>query len=159
MKNFKSAPVDLLTTLTSYGVTVLLMISLFLIDDDAWKFSLAVLYILTVLFGLAHRPSFELSDRYLYIKNRFRMFAIPLDQIAGIAPQQPFIFTFRWFGIGGFFGYYGQFNIREKWWVTNRNCMVKLQLRNGYCYMVSPELPTAFIDAVKEKLITSPAQA
>jgi hypothetical protein len=53
--------------------------------------------------------------------------------------------------VGGLFGYFGYFNGKEVWYVTNTHKKVKIVLESGKVYMISPENTDDFVQEVEQR--------
>ena len=124
-----------------------------------WLASFALLFILTVIGGWAYGiKSYEIKDNLLFIKRPIgsRQFSLHSLKKAEHIPRRELWMSFRLFGSGGFFGYYGRFYNANygsmRMFATNLNNAVMLTLNDGRKIVVTPDDPENFIDAVTKKL-------
>ena len=94
-------------------------------------------------------PQLFLNDKTIVIKNNFVNIKIPLDDINTIEENPKIGLNIRTMGVGGLFGHFGYFNGNDVWYVTNINNKVKITMKSGKIYMISPENPEEFIKKVK----------
>lgn len=94
-------------------------------------------------------PQLFLNDKTIVIKNNFVNIKIPFDDINTIEENPKIGLNIRTMGVGGLFGHFGYFNGNDVWYVTNINNKVKITMKSGKIYMISPENPEEFIKIVK----------
>ncbi len=94
-------------------------------------------------------PQLFLNDKTIVIKNNFVNIKIPFDDINTIEENPKIGLNIRTMGVGGLFGHFGYFNGNDVWYVTNINNKVKIEMKSGKIYMISPENPEEFIKKVK----------
>lgn len=94
-------------------------------------------------------PQLFLNDKTIVIKNNFVNIKIPFDDINTIEENPKIGLNIRTMGVGGLFGHFGYFNGNDVWYVTNINNKVKITMKSGKIYMISPENPEEFIKKVK----------
>ena len=76
---------------------------------------------------------------------------IPVENIEKIERFEKIGFNFRTFGVGGLFGYFGYFNSNDVWYVTNIKKKVKITMKSGKIYMISPENPDDFLNTISQR--------
>lgn len=94
-------------------------------------------------------PQLFLNDKTIVIKNNFVNIKIPFDDINTIEENPKIGLNIRTMGVGGLFGHFGYFNGNDVWYVTNIYNKVKITMKSGKIYMISPENPEEFIKKVK----------
>ena len=94
-------------------------------------------------------PQLFLNDKTIVIKNNFVNIKIPFGDINTIEENPKIGLNIRTMGVGGLFGHFGYFNGNDVWYVTNINNKVKITMKSGKIYMISPENPEEFIKIVK----------
>ncbi|MFT3920208.1 PH domain-containing protein [Cloacibacterium sp.] len=94
-------------------------------------------------------PQLFLNDKTIVIKNNFVNIKIPFDDINTIEENPKIGLNIRTMGVGGLFGHFGYFNGNDVWYVTNIYNKVKITMKSGKVYMISPENPEEFIKKVK----------
>ena len=94
-------------------------------------------------------PQLFLNDKTIVIKNNFVNIKIPFGDINTIEENPKIGLNIRTMGVGGLFGHFGYFNGNDVWYVTNINNKVKITMKSGKIYMISPENPEEFIKKVK----------
>ncbi len=158
MSAFRAASLDRVTAIITTAVGLLLIAvaaSYFLrpaTDNNRWLAALlpSLSIMLFVISVLLKARSYNITSHNLEVKQMVgTTIKIPLDQIISVqsTTQRGAI---RTFGIGGFFGYVGRFNGNERWFVTNRNKMVKIETTKSV-YVVSPADRESFIQQLKQK--------
>jgi hypothetical protein len=109
---------------------------------------------LLLIYGGAYlyRPlHYDLNSRELVIHRPLNPVVIPREDIEGVqlVDATEMKGTIRIFGVGGLFGYYGQFlNSRlgsMTWYATRRNKMVLLHTRDNTKIVLSPDEPEVFV--------------
>lgn len=94
-------------------------------------------------------PQLFLNEKTIVIKNNFVNIKIHFDDINTIEENPKIGLNIRTMGVGGLFGHFGYFNGNDVWYVTNIYNKVKITMKSGKIYMVSPENPEEFIKKVK----------
>ena len=74
---------------------------------------------------------------------------IPFQDIQNIEACPNIGLNIRTLGVGGVFGHFGYYNGNDVWYVTNIHNKVKITMKSGKIYMISPENPEEFIKIVK----------
>lgn len=114
-------------------------------------FSLVIMYGV-VLISYAFIPKkILITDSQILIKNLFGKVTINLDEMYSIAKVEKASFNLRTFGVGGLFGYFGYFNGKDVWYVTNIHKKIKITLKSGKVYMISPENPDDFSNEIQTR--------
>lgn len=91
------------------------------------------------------------SDDQILIKNFYGSIVININEIETFDKIEKTGFNLRVAGVGGLFGYFGYFNGKDVWYVTNRHKKVKIILKSGKVYMISPENPDDFVKKVQQR--------
>ena len=94
-------------------------------------------------------PQLFLNDKTIVIKSNFVNIKIPFGDINTIEENPKIGLNIRTMGVGGLFGHFGYFNGNDVWYVTNIHNKVKITMKSGKIYMISPENPEEFIKKVK----------
>lgn len=97
-------------------------------------------------------PKIIANEEKIEVKNKFVDFYIPINSIEKIERIEKLGFNLRTFGIGGVFGHFGYFNGNDVWYVTNSYKKVKITMKSGKIYMISPENPEEFIQNIFTKI-------
>jgi hypothetical protein len=148
---------DNLTKIVTAGVTVLyagILVNLFISMEgltDNTRYGVAALLILIYLLAYAFRPTFyEIAAGKLVIHRPFDQVVIDKNDVESVQllPDDKLKWTFRTFGVGGVFGFYGKFyNFKighMTWYATRRNNAVLVQLRGGKKIVLTPDEPDLF---------------
>ena len=115
-------------------------------DGDHWIILLTVgILMAAVVSSYLMIPKIGVDTQTVYITNRFVKIRIPVSEIKMAERFNRIGFNIRTFGVGGLFGYFGYFNGNDVWYVTNIKKKVKITLKSGKIYMISPENPEGFI--------------
>ncbi|KIA83401.1 hypothetical protein OA84_07725 [Kaistella solincola] len=156
MKEFKTAEMDGRTKLLTIILLVLLpllAISSFFIRPQKLSISLllTVVFIAVIFISYAFVPKrIALSSEQILIQNLFGAVVINLNEIKSVEELKKTGLNLRTFGVGGLFGYFGYFNGRDVWYVTNIYKKVKITLKSGKIYMLSPENPETFVAEIQK---------
>ncbi len=94
-------------------------------------------------------PQLFVDQKTIIVKNNFVNIKISFQDIKNIEVNPKVGFNFRTLGVGGVFGYFGYFNGNDVWYVTNIYKKVKITMKSGKIYMVSPENPEKFVTEIK----------
>ena len=94
-------------------------------------------------------PQLFVDQKVIIIKNNFVNIKIPLQDIQNIEASPNIGLNIRTLGVGGVFGHFGYYNGNDVWYVTNIHNKVKITMKSGKIYMISPENPEEFIKKVK----------
>ncbi|MCW3084676.1 MAG: hypothetical protein JWP12_2042 [Bacteroidetes bacterium] len=110
-------------------------------------FSLTASFIISWLF---HPVGYEVTQGAIVIKRPANKVTINKQGIESVRllEKSETAGTIRSFASGGLFGYFGKFNGplgKMTWYVTNKNNMVLLKMRDGKIYVVSPDDTSTFI--------------
>lgn len=121
-------------------------------DGLAPKIFIGGLLLATYAICYALSPKkYSIEGENLIIHRLFSNVSVPLTHIkaTAIAENISMVNTFRTFGVGGLFGYFGKFYNASMgnmdWYVTNRKKMVVLLLDTQKKIVVSPEEQDIFI--------------
>lgn len=114
-------------------------------------FSIILMYgVIFIAYGFIPRR-IAVSDSQILIKNIYGSILINLNEIASINMVEKLSLNLRTFGVGGLFGYFGYFNGGDVWYVTNIHKKIKIVLKSGKTYIISPENPDHFIAEIKKR--------
>lgn len=122
--------------------------------DGDTEIQIGLLLFLLVIYGItyAFSPlSYEVNETDLIVKRPFRNVVIPRRQIKSVfrIEQGKLTWSIRTFGVGGLFGYFGQFWNKEfgsmTWYVTQRNKTVMVITQNNKKIVLSPEEAEQFV--------------
>jgi hypothetical protein len=100
---------------------------------------------------------YELTGDYLVIRRFLKARAIPRSAIkeVEVLPKEALDSSFRIFGNGGLFGYYGKFTNRRigtmTWYATRRDKVVLLRLQGGEKIIITPNEPQRLQQALKKE--------
>ena len=94
-------------------------------------------------------PQLFMDQKIVIVKNSFVNIKIPLQDIQNIEASPNIGLNIRTLGVGGVFGHFGYYNGNDVWYVTNIHNKVKITMKSGKIYMISPENPEEFIKKVK----------
>ena len=100
------------------------------------------------IFAFFMIPKINLSENAIHVKNAFVNFKISIQDIGQIEKVEKLGLNIRTFGAGGVFGYFGYFNGNDVWYVTNIYKKVKITMKSGKIYMLSPENTEDFIQQI-----------
>lgn len=93
----------------------------------------------------------EVSRDQILIKNLYGPVIININQIDHFQKIEKIGMNIKTFGVGGLFGYFGYFNGGEVWYVTNTQKKVRIVLKTGKTYVISPENPDDFVKVVHDR--------
>ena len=152
MKEFKNAKMDKWTLFYTVFFAVFSVVVLyFTYQSSAPKiFVLIPFFILFGAFLVSYLliPKIYLNKENLIIKNIFVTINVPFESISYIQKNSRIGMNFRSFGVGGIFGFFGYFNWNETWYVTNIYKKVKITMKSGKIYMLSPENTEDFLQEI-----------
>jgi hypothetical protein len=154
-----NAPLDNLGKVVTVAVTILFSIiclfQLGVFSGTAPELNsiIVVIALLVIYFGVySFRPvNYLLFDEELIIRRPVSNIVINRIDIVNIRILDPkeLDWTFRTWGVGGFFGYYGKFSNTNlgnmTWYVTNRNLPILIETTDNRKIVISPENPTVFL--------------
>lgn len=157
-KEFSTAKMDATTKVITI-VVVLLLLSLpllsLLLEPPKLLVSISgfiLLYgVIIISYGFIPKRIAVSHDQIL-IKNLYGPMIININEIQSAIKIDQLGLNIRTFGVGGLFGYFGYFNGGDVWYVTNTHKKVKVVLKTGKIYMISPENPDDFLKAVHNQL-------
>ncbi|MCE6991859.1 PH domain-containing protein [Dyadobacter sp. CY323] len=149
---------DNLTKIITVGVTVLFLGifgSLFVTDgkpDAGSSVVIAVILFVTYFVSYIFRPvGYAVSDGKLIIQRPFNEVVIEKSKIRSveILDDEKLKWTFRTFGVGGLFGYYGKFYNSKighmTWYATRRNKAVLVKTVNNKNIILTPDEAADFV--------------
>ncbi|WP_300596801.1 PH domain-containing protein [Niabella sp.] len=154
-----SASYDLSTKIITASVTLLLLTVLGItgIYEKAVRgFPLVLLLLICILtlvlsFGLSVKK-YRISNEKLTICRPFGNKRIPLTTLVSAKVIDPKLLRWSWriFGSGGMFGYYGIFGNKQlgtmKWYMTRKDKAVLLETVNHKKIALSPDDPDGFVN-------------
>lgn len=156
MKTFPTAGMDRTTILYSLlfvlicsGAVILLLST----DGDKQRALAVVTAVILVAAPIAAYlmiPRLAINDGKVVIKNTFVSISLPVVSMTNVERYTKVGFNMRIFGVGGVFGYFGYFNSNEVWYVTNIRRKVKITMKTGKIYMISPDNPDAFLTEIRK---------
>lgn len=156
-KEFQTAKMDGTTKSITFILLIflpILALSSYFIEPPKLlvSVSLTVLFMAVILISYCFVPKrIAISEDQILIRNLFGAVIINIAEIKSIGKIEKRGFHLRTFGVGGLFGYFGYFNGKDVWYVTNTYKKIKIILLTGKIYMVSPENPEDFIKEVEER--------
>ena len=157
MKEFSTAKMDETTKMIT--ITVLLILILFPIASFFFEppkpvisiISFVLMYgVIFISYGLIPKRIAVSTDQIL-VKNLFGSVVINIKEIETFGTLEKIGLNLRTAGVGGLFGYFGYFNGKDVWYVTNTKKKVKMVLKSGKVYMISPENPGDFVKEVRKR--------
>ncbi|MGJ7030306.1 PH domain-containing protein [Niabella hirudinis] len=98
---------------------------------------------------------YQLSNEALIICRPFGNKRIRLTTLGSVNNIDPKLLRWSWriFGSGGMFGYYGNFSNRQlgtmKWFMTRKDKVVLIETENHKKIVLSPDDPEAFVNTFK----------
>ncbi|GAB3413800.1 PH domain-containing protein [Niabella aquatica] len=162
-----NASYDTATKIITPAVIILVaasMAALFLVhtkEDTGWVLFIVLLTVLLLLVvSAASAPkSYSIDKNHIYI-NRLLMppLKIAIADVLSVAPvpKQQLKGSFRLFGAGAFFGYYGTFISKKlgrmKWFATNLHNAVFIKTHGGKKYLLTPDEQNAFIETIQNNI-------
>lgn len=160
MKEFKTAKMDN----TTKTITIVVLLFLILFPFSTFLFSPPQMFFLISSFVLMYGAIFiaygfipkriAISDDQILVKNLYGSVLINIHEIESYGKIEKIGLNLRTFGVGGLFGYFGYFNGKDVWYVTNIHKKVKIILKSGSIYVISPENPAEFIRELELKRST-----
>ena len=157
MKEFNTANMDGTTktiTIIASLFLILFPISSFFFEPPKPVISISsfVLMYGAVFIAYGFIPKrIAVSNDQILVKNLFGSVLININEIETIDKIEKTGLYLRTFGVGGLFGYFGYFNGGEIWYVTNPHKKVKMILKSGKTYLISPENPDDFVKEVLQR--------
>jgi hypothetical protein len=156
---------DNVTKGITVGVTILFAIIIagqFAVIKDAGHavpIYTTILLILIYFIAFAWRPvSYEISAEQVIVHKLFKNVKISRDlidqvEIIGNDKIRP---ALRTFGVGGLFGYYGNFASFKMgamtWYATRRNNTVLIRTKKNKKIILTPDCPEAFVKELSQDL-------
>lgn len=121
--------------------------------------SAVILFLPAVIVGcyLYSPYAYIITDNELIIKRRINSRHIPLEDIedARLITNDLLSGTIRTFGVGGLFGYYGEFYNRKigrmKWYTTRRDNRVLIWTRDKKKIVVTPD-DVGFVTELRDRM-------
>ncbi|KIA90466.1 PH domain-containing protein [Kaistella jeonii] len=157
MKEFQTAKMDGRTrTMTIILVLFLLLFPFISFFFEPRRtvisiFSLVIMYgVILISYGFVPKK-ITITESQILIKNLYGKIRINLNEIYSISKVKKTGFNLRTFGVGGLFGYFGYFNGKDIWYVTNIHKKIKITLKSGKVYMLSPENPDDFSNEIQTR--------
>ena len=157
LKDFDTAKMDETTKI----ITIIVLLFLILFPISSFFFeppkpvisitSFVLMYgAIVIAYGFIPKRIAVSTDQIL-IKNLYGSVLINIHEIETISQIEKIGLNLRTFGVGGLFGYFGKFNGADTWYVTNTRKKVKIILKSGKVYMISPENPDDFVKHVQQR--------
>ncbi len=146
---------------TTKTITIIVLLILILFPISSFFFEPPKPFISITSFVLMYGAIFiaygmvpkriAVSINQILVKNMFGSVLIDIAAIESFGKIQKIGLNLRTFGVGDLFGYFGYFNGGDVWYVTNTHKKVKIKLKSGKTYMISPENPDAFVEEVQKR--------
>ncbi|MGA9213553.1 PH domain-containing protein [Kaistella sp.] len=157
MKEFQTAKMDDRTKI----ITIIVLLFLIFFPISSFFFeppkpmvsmtSFVIMYgVIFISYGFIPKR-IVVSYNQILVKNIYGSVVININEIETFDKIEKTGFNLRTFGVGGLFGYFGYFNGRDVWYVTNIHKKVKITLKSGKIYMISPENPDDFVKEVQQR--------
>ncbi len=114
----------------------------------AGSFFMITIYLFCWLF---HASKYIVSGSHLIIKRPIRNVILNEEEIKSVAliPKSDLAWTWRTFGVGGIFGYFGKFTNSQiggmTWYATRRDKAVLITTRADEKIVVTPDSPIEFV--------------
>ena len=157
MKEFTTSKMDGMTK----TITIIVLLFLILFPISSFFFeppkpivsitSFVLMYGAIIIAYCFIPKRIAVSYDQILIKNLFGSVLINIDEIETLEKIEKTGLNLRTFGIGGLFGYFGRFNGGELWYVTNTHKKVKIILKSGKVYIISPENPDDFVKEIQHR--------
>lgn len=152
MKQFQTAFMDKWTKFYTF-LFILISIGtfLFLLYKKAPVIASVVLSIILLssfMISYLLIPKISANNSEITVKNSFVNIKIPVSEINHVEKIDKLGFNIRTLGVGGVLGHFGYFNGNDVWYVTNSYKKVKITMKSGQIYMLSPENPKEFIQYI-----------
>lgn len=156
MKAFQTASMDSLTRILSFvfgGICVgeILKLLFFRKSEETFMWVTIAILFAALLSSYLMIPKIFVDKEIISIKNTFVNIKIPVADIHTVEKYEKIGFNIRTFGVGGLFGYFGYFNGNDVWYVTNIRKKIKIIMKSGKIYMISPENPDEFISEIQKQ--------
>ncbi|MBY0477742.1 MAG: PH domain-containing protein [Chitinophagaceae bacterium] len=135
-----------------FASAIILCVSLYLTDRDISLLIAPILLSLIYLFVLFFKPAgYRISDRTVFI-NRIvgekKILFSSIEHISTIRKKEV-KGTIRTFGVGGLFGYFGEFSNskfgRMTWYVTHMDRLILITTTDKRHFIISPDKQDEFI--------------
>ncbi len=118
--------------------------------------ALIVIGVLVIIYGITycyHPVNYQIKNRNIVIHRYASNIVLSRNEIKHIeiVPPQKIRSAIRIFGVGGLFGYFGNFINRDlgcmTWYATQRdNEAVLIELNNNKKIIITPDMPEQFVD-------------
>ena len=155
MKEFQTAKMDRTTKMITVVVVVFLLLfplSSFFFEPPKLLITISSFILMygAIFISYGFKPKrIAVSADQILIKNLYGSVLINIAEIESFGTIDKIGLNLRTFGVGGLFGYFGYFNGKEVWYVTNINKKVKIIVESGKVYIISPENPVEFVEEVQ----------
>ncbi|MBF0693793.1 MAG: hypothetical protein IR153_01895 [Flavobacterium sp.] len=155
------ASVDRFTKLTTVLCSLLIVglpvvIFLNLEEDESYGVLAVPVILIVVMFVISrYRPiGYQVTPSEILILRPTGTVSLKRSEISTIEilPKERLKRSIRTFGVGGFFGYWGEFSNKQMgpmtWYVTRRDNPVLIQTTKGKKIIISPDEPEKFVATV-----------
>lgn len=140
-------------TATMTLLFILVIVLLFIWKSEWYTILIFSIFILFIYFGmLLYRPlSYQITDSQLIIHRHFSDVKLDRNKIVGVVrvSNEQLAWSFRTFGVNGFFGYFGKFvNNRlggMTWYATRRDNAILVTTSIGKKIILTPDEPEKFV--------------
>lgn len=156
MKEIPTASIDRFATIMTVVVAALILVTYSMYfaadwnDAGVWGVVIAVLLFLILPLSYMLRPRLFVSPTHFEMRSILYSIKLPIREIKMVERDQERTINIRTFGIGGVFGYFGYYNGKDLWLVTNKSKRVVLKTTKGKTYVVSPQDPLELINEIKK---------
>ena len=144
-----------------FAIVVAGQVYLYLSGSHFSAFITAIPILLIYFATYSFRPiGYDITNDELIIHRTFRNVVIKRKEIKTVEAinKDQMKWTIRTFGVGGLFGYYGEFvnsNLGDMtWYATRRDKTVLIETIDDKKLIVTPDEPEAFIKKLSEPAIT-----
>ncbi len=125
-------------------------------SGEAISHTLVLIFIVALLLGTwMYAPSsYEIDAGQLVIHRNVGKVSIALSEIAEVKQQEGVIGrSFRTFGVGGLFGFYGKFYTdgvgSATFYATQKKNWVWVKLKSGKNILLTPDMPGEFVSSLR----------
>lgn len=156
MKEIPTAPIDRFAKIMTVVVAAIILVTLTMYFAAEWSGAgiwgvvISVLLFLILPFSYMLRPRLFVSPTHFEMRSILYSIKLPIREIKMVEMDQERTVNIRTFGIGGVFGYFGYYNGKDLWLVTNNSKRVVLKTTKGKTYVVSPQDPVQLINEIKK---------
>ena len=155
--------ISLDTTSKVITIFILAFVALFVIGpwspfaNSSENFQIYAAVVLIIIFGLTFlfKPqSYTMTAENILVNRLISKVKISKEDIhfAEKIDKEDIKWSFRTFGSGGFFGYFGKFTNRKIgamiWYVSRKDSLVLLKMKSGKKIVLSPDDRDGFISAI-----------